>query len=69
MANPGYLSLTVIFGARYDGWRARGHRSTQRLKDLIESGYGLMEQETSAVLTEERAHPQRIRYGTFSLSK
>jgi pyruvate/2-oxoglutarate dehydrogenase complex dihydrolipoamide acyltransferase (E2) component len=54
-----YLSLTVSFDHDIiDG--APAARFTKRLKDLIESGYGLMEEETSATLTEERAHLQKI---------
>ena len=55
-----YLSLTVSFDHDLiDG--APAARFTRRLKDLIERGYGLMEQQTSAALTEDRPHPQEVR--------
>jgi pyruvate/2-oxoglutarate dehydrogenase complex dihydrolipoamide acyltransferase (E2) component len=54
-----YLSLTISFDHDLiDG--APAARFTRRFKDLIESGYGLMEQETSAALTEDRPHPQQV---------
>ena len=33
---------------------------TERLKELIESGYGLMEQEASPALNESKAQPQEV---------
>jgi pyruvate/2-oxoglutarate dehydrogenase complex dihydrolipoamide acyltransferase (E2) component len=55
-----YLSLTVSFDHDIiDG--APAARFTRRLKDLIESAYGLIEQETGAALTEEGAHLQKVR--------
>jgi pyruvate/2-oxoglutarate dehydrogenase complex dihydrolipoamide acyltransferase (E2) component len=54
-----YLSLTISFDHDIiDG--APAERFTQRLKDLVESGYGLMGQETSAALTEDRPHPLKV---------
>jgi pyruvate/2-oxoglutarate dehydrogenase complex dihydrolipoamide acyltransferase (E2) component len=52
-----YLSLTISFDHEtIDG--APAARFTQRLKDLIESGYGLMEQEASSALNESKPQPQ-----------
>ncbi len=54
-----YLSLTVSFDHDLiDG--APAARFTRRLKDLIESGYGLIEQETSVAPTEDRPHPLKV---------
>jgi hypothetical protein len=54
-----YLSLTISFNHELiDG--APAARFTQRLKDLVESGYGLMEQEASSALNESRPQPQEV---------
>jgi len=54
-----YLSLTVSFDhTMIDG--APAARFTERLKELIESGYGLMEQEASSALNEIRPQPQQV---------
>ncbi len=54
-----YLSLTISFDHEtIDG--APAARFTHRLKDLIESGYGLMEQEASSALNENRPQPQEV---------
>ncbi len=54
-----YLSLTVSFDHTIiDG--APAARFTERLKELIESGYGLMDQEASAALNENRPQPQQV---------
>ncbi|HEX9134629.1 MAG TPA: 2-oxo acid dehydrogenase subunit E2 [Ktedonobacteraceae bacterium] len=54
-----YLSLTVSFDhTMIDG--APAARFTERLKDLIESGYGLVEQEASSALNENRPQPQEV---------
>jgi pyruvate/2-oxoglutarate dehydrogenase complex dihydrolipoamide acyltransferase (E2) component len=54
-----YLSLTVSFDHNMiDG--APATRFTERLKDLIESGYGLLDQEASAALTESQPQPQVV---------
>jgi pyruvate/2-oxoglutarate dehydrogenase complex dihydrolipoamide acyltransferase (E2) component len=53
-----YLSLTISFDHDIiDG--APAARFTQRLKDLIESGYGLIE-EASSALNESRPQPQKV---------
>jgi pyruvate/2-oxoglutarate dehydrogenase complex dihydrolipoamide acyltransferase (E2) component len=54
-----YLSLTISFDHDIiDG--APAARFTQRLKDLIESGFGLMDQEASSALNESRPQPQEV---------
>ena len=54
-----YLSLTVSFDHNMiDG--APAARFTQRLKELIESGYGLPGQEASAALKELQPQPQAV---------
>ncbi len=54
-----YLSLTVSFDHNMiDAGVAA--RFTERLKELIESGYGLMEQEASSALNEIRPQPQQV---------
>jgi pyruvate/2-oxoglutarate dehydrogenase complex dihydrolipoamide acyltransferase (E2) component len=54
-----YLSLTISFDHEtIDG--APAARFAERLKDLIESGYGLMEQEASSALNENRPQPQEV---------
>ena len=54
-----YLSLTISFDHDIiDG--APAARFTERLKDLVESGYGLMEQEASSALNESRPQPQEV---------
>ncbi len=54
-----YLSLTISFDHEtIDG--APAARFTGRLKDLIESGFGLMEQEASSALNESRPQPQEV---------
>jgi pyruvate/2-oxoglutarate dehydrogenase complex dihydrolipoamide acyltransferase (E2) component len=54
-----YLSLTVSFDhTLIDG--APAARFAERLKELIESGYGLMDQEASTVLNENRPQPQEV---------
>ncbi len=54
-----YLSMTISFDHDIiDG--APAARFTQRLKDLIESGYGLTEQEASSALNESRPQPQEV---------
>jgi pyruvate/2-oxoglutarate dehydrogenase complex dihydrolipoamide acyltransferase (E2) component len=51
-----YLSLTLSFDHDLiDG--APGARFTQRLKDLIESGFGLLDQEATSVLHESKQEP------------
>lgn len=54
-----YLSLTISFDHdMIDG--APAARFTQRLKELIECGYGLMDQEASSALNESRHQPQEV---------
>jgi pyruvate/2-oxoglutarate dehydrogenase complex dihydrolipoamide acyltransferase (E2) component len=54
-----YLSLTVSFDHNMiDG--APAARFTERLKDLVESGYGLIDQETSSALHESQPQPQLV---------
>jgi len=54
-----YLSLTVSFDHNMiDG--APATRFTERLKELIESGYGLIDQEASAALNESQPQPQVV---------
>ncbi len=54
-----YLSLTISFDhTLIDG--APATRFAERLKELIESGYGLMDQETSSALNESRPQPQEV---------
>ena len=54
-----YLSLTVSFDHNMiDG--APAARFTQRLKELIESGYGLTEREVSAAPNESQPQPQVV---------
>jgi pyruvate/2-oxoglutarate dehydrogenase complex dihydrolipoamide acyltransferase (E2) component len=54
-----YLSMTISFDHdMIDG--APAARFTQRLKDLIESGFGLIEQEASSALNESRPQPQEV---------
>jgi 2-oxoacid dehydrogenase/acyltransferase catalytic subunit len=62
-----YLSLTMSSNHELiDG--APAARFTQRLKDLIESVYGLMEQETSAGLNEDRSQPQEAFFKMYLIS-
>ncbi len=59
IATREYLSMTISFDHEIiDG--APAARFTQRLKDLIESGYGLTEQEASSALNESRPQPQEV---------
>ncbi len=52
-----YLSLTISFDHDIiDG--APAARFIKRLKELIESGYGLIEQEASSTLNESKPQPQ-----------
>jgi pyruvate/2-oxoglutarate dehydrogenase complex dihydrolipoamide acyltransferase (E2) component len=54
-----YLSLTVSFDHNMiDG--APATRFTERLKELIESGYGLIDQEASSALNENKPQPQVV---------
>jgi pyruvate/2-oxoglutarate dehydrogenase complex dihydrolipoamide acyltransferase (E2) component len=54
-----YLSLTVSFDhTLIDG--APAARFTERLKELIESGYGLMEEEAGSALNESKPQPQEV---------
>ncbi len=54
-----YLSMTISFDHDIiDG--APAARFTQRLKDLIESGYGLIDQEASSALNKSRPQPQEV---------
>jgi pyruvate/2-oxoglutarate dehydrogenase complex dihydrolipoamide acyltransferase (E2) component len=54
-----YLSLTVSFDHNMiDG--APAARFTERLKDLIESGYGLIDQEASSALNGSQPQPQMV---------
>jgi pyruvate/2-oxoglutarate dehydrogenase complex dihydrolipoamide acyltransferase (E2) component len=54
-----YLSLTISFDHDIiDG--APAARFTERLKELIESGYGLIDQEASPALNESRPQPQEV---------
>jgi pyruvate/2-oxoglutarate dehydrogenase complex dihydrolipoamide acyltransferase (E2) component len=54
-----FLSLTVSFDHNMiDG--APATRFTERLKDLIESGYGLLDQEARAALNESQPQPQVV---------
>jgi pyruvate/2-oxoglutarate dehydrogenase complex dihydrolipoamide acyltransferase (E2) component len=54
-----YLSLTVSFDHNMiDG--APAARFTERLKDLTESGYGLVDQEASSALNEGQPQPQAV---------
>jgi pyruvate/2-oxoglutarate dehydrogenase complex dihydrolipoamide acyltransferase (E2) component len=54
-----YLSLTVSFDhTMIDG--APAARFTERLKELIESGYGLIDQEASSALNESKPQPQVV---------
>ena len=54
-----YLSLTVSFDHNMiDG--AQATRFAERLKELIESGYGLMDQEASPGLNESKPQPQEV---------
>jgi pyruvate/2-oxoglutarate dehydrogenase complex dihydrolipoamide acyltransferase (E2) component len=54
-----YLSLTVSFDHNMiDG--APAARFTQRLKELIESGYGLLDQEASSALDGSQPQPQMV---------
>jgi hypothetical protein len=56
---PHYLSLTVSFDHNMiDG--APAARFTQRLKELVESGYGLTGQEVSAALNGSQPQPQVV---------
>jgi len=51
-----YLSLTLSFDHDIiDG--APEARFTQRLKDLIESGFGLLDQEATSTLNESKQEP------------
>jgi pyruvate/2-oxoglutarate dehydrogenase complex dihydrolipoamide acyltransferase (E2) component len=54
-----YLSLTVSFDHNMiDG--AQATRFAERLKELIESGYGLIDEEASAALNESKPQPQEV---------
>jgi len=54
-----YLSLTISFDHNItDG--APATRFAERLKELIESGYGLMDEEASSVLNESKPQPQEV---------
>ena len=54
-----YLRLTVSFDHNMiDAGVAA--RFTERLKDLIESGYGLIDQEASSALNESKSQPQVV---------
>ncbi len=54
-----YLSLTVSFDHNMiDG--AQAARFTERLKELIESGYGLIDQEASSALNESNPQPLQV---------
>ncbi len=54
-----YLSLTVSFDhTLIDG--APAARFTELLKELIESGYGLIDQEATSALNESRPQPQEV---------
>jgi len=54
-----YLGLTVSFDHNMiDG--AQATRFTERLKELIEGGYGLIDQETSSALNESQPQPQQV---------
>ena len=54
-----YLSLTISFDhTMIDG--APAARFTERLKELIESGYGLIDQEASPALNESKPQPQVV---------
>jgi pyruvate/2-oxoglutarate dehydrogenase complex dihydrolipoamide acyltransferase (E2) component len=54
-----YLSLTISFDHNItDG--APATRFAERLKDLIESGYGLMDLEASSALNESKPQPQEV---------
>jgi pyruvate/2-oxoglutarate dehydrogenase complex dihydrolipoamide acyltransferase (E2) component len=54
-----YLSLTVSFDHNMiDG--APAARFTERLKELIESGYGLIDQEASSALNGSQPQPQVV---------
>jgi 2-oxoacid dehydrogenase/acyltransferase catalytic subunit len=54
-----YLQLTVCFDHDIiDG--APAARFTERLKELIESGYGLIDQEASSALNESKPQPQEV---------
>jgi pyruvate/2-oxoglutarate dehydrogenase complex dihydrolipoamide acyltransferase (E2) component len=56
MAIRAYLSLTISFVHDIiDG--APAARFTQRLKDLIESGFGLLDQEATSALNENKQEP------------
>jgi len=54
-----YLGLTVSFDHNMiDG--AQATRFTERLKELIERGHGLVEQEAGSALTQARPQPQQV---------
>ena len=54
-----YLSLTVSFDHNMiDG--APAARFTERLKELIESGYGLIDPEASTEHNESKPQPQMV---------
>jgi pyruvate/2-oxoglutarate dehydrogenase complex dihydrolipoamide acyltransferase (E2) component len=54
-----YLSLTISFDhTLIDG--APATRFAERLKELIESGYGLMDEEATSVLNESKPQPQEV---------
>ncbi len=54
-----YLSLTISFDhTLIDG--APAARFAERLKELIESGYGLMDLDASSALNESRPQPQEV---------
>jgi pyruvate/2-oxoglutarate dehydrogenase complex dihydrolipoamide acyltransferase (E2) component len=54
-----YLSLTISYDHNItDG--APATRFAERLKELIESGYGLMDQEASSALNQSKSQPQEV---------
>ena len=58
-----YLSMTISFDHDIiDG--APAARFTQRLKDLIESGFGLLDQEEISALHENKPRPEALRQAT-----
>ncbi len=59
IATREYLSMTISFDHDIiDG--APAARFTERLKELIESGFGLTDQEASSSLNESRPQPQEV---------
>jgi pyruvate/2-oxoglutarate dehydrogenase complex dihydrolipoamide acyltransferase (E2) component len=65
LATRDYLSLTVSFDHNMiDG--APAARFTERFKELIENGYGLIDEDTSPALIGSQRHPQRVDDGVYS---